>query len=226
MSRISPPSDAALASLCALIYKPAAIVDSFDHFDAGLDDGVCWAFKRLDGFDVIVFRGSVTLQDWIADFRAMAMPTRIGHVHLGFHAGMENVWVEARPYLTQPVIVTGHSLGAARADVLCGLMVADGKPPIARVVFGEPKPGLMDFALHIENVPGRSYRNGDGQHHDLVADVPFSFPPLQYVHPTPIIPVCCPPQGDDFASWGAFAYHHIELYETALAVLEALVKAA
>lgn len=214
------PSDALLASLCGLIYKPVAILNSFDHFDAGGDDGICWAFKHLDGCDVIVFRGSVTLEDWIADFRAMAIPTRIGHAHAGFYNGMESVWVEARPFITQPVIVTGHSLGAARADVLCALMIADGKPPIARVVFGEPKPGLVDLAQRLSAVPGRSYRNGDARHHDLVCDVPFSFPPLQYAHPTPVIPVSCPPRTDDFASWGAFAWHHIELYETALAVLE------
>ncbi|SIO38681.1 Lipase (class 3) [Bradyrhizobium erythrophlei] len=95
---------------------------------------------------------------------------------------------DLRPLTGQPVIVTGHSLGAARAAVMCGLMVADGAAPAARVVFGEPKPGLMDFAERIKDVPARSYRNGDALHHDLVTDVPFSFPPLQYVHPTPIVP--------------------------------------
>jgi hypothetical protein len=66
-------------------------------------------------------------------------------------------------------------------------------------------------------VPGFSYRNGDARHHDLVADVPFSFPPLQYVHPTPIIEVCCRPSGPLFQRLGAFAYHHVELYVAALA---------
>jgi hypothetical protein len=46
---------------------------------------------------------------------------------------MEHVWSEARPLISQPVIVTGHSLGAARADVMCGLMVADGAPAAERV---------------------------------------------------------------------------------------------
>lgn len=213
------PSDALISSYCGMIYQPTAIISGFDHFDAGLDDGVCWALKKLPGFDLVVFRGSITLADWIADFRALAVPSRIGHVHVGFYKGMQNVWTDLRPLLGQPAIVAGHSLGAARAGVMAALMTVDGAPPAARVVFGEPKPGLLDFAEIIKGIPARSYRNGDDLHHDLVCDVPFSFPPLQYVHPTPIVPVCCKPQGDEFASLGAFAWHHVGLYETALAVL-------
>jgi hypothetical protein len=151
----------------------------------------------------------------VFDFRADPIFTRIGHVHDGFHIGMERVWAELRPQLRQPAIITGHSLGAGRAAILTGLMVKDGVPPISRVVFGEPKPGFADLAELIAAVPGRSYRNGDGVHHDLITDVPFSFPPVEYAHPTPIIPVCAPPPADD--RWGAFCWHHIELYEAALA---------
>jgi Lipase (class 3) len=212
------PTDAAIASICAAIYRPAALIEGWAHIDAGLDDGVFWAVKRLAGYDVVCFRGSITLQDWVRDMRALAVPTRVGHAHAGFYAGMENVWSEARPLIQQPVVVCGHSLGAARGAVMTALMVADGAPPIARVVFGEPKPGLLDFAQFVKDVPARSYRNGDDKHHDLVCDVPLSFPPLQYVHPTPIVPVFCPPEGSLFERLGAFAYHHVSLYETALAV--------
>lgn len=213
-----PPTDGAIAALCAAIYLPSAIVD-FDHFDAGEDDGICWAVKKLPGFDVVVLRGSVTTQDWIRDFRAMARLTRVGHVHDGFYAGMEHMWADLRPLLFNPCIVTGHSLGAARAAVLCALMAVDGIPPVTRVVFGEPKPGLIDLAKIISGIPGRSYRNGDDVHHDLVTDVPFSFPPLQYVHPTPIVPVCMRPEGSTFAQLGVFAWHHIQLYSAALAAI-------
>jgi surfactin synthase thioesterase subunit len=111
------------------------------------------------------------------------MPSRIGHVHSGFYAGMEHMWADLKPMLSQPAIITGHSLGAARADVLTALMTVDSVLPVARVVFGEPKPGLLDLAKLITGIPGRSYRNGDDTHHDLITDVPFSFPPEQYVHP-------------------------------------------
>lgn len=225
MIAAAPPSDAALASLCRGIYLPTALLD-FDHFDAGGDDGICWGIKKLPGFDVVVFRGSVTHLDWERDTRALSQLTRVGHVHSGFWVGMEHVWSELRPLVMQPVIVTGHSLGAARAAVLTALMVADGVPPVARVVFGEPKPGLLDLAKIVATVPGRSYRNGNGLYHDLVTDVPFSMPPLQYMHPTPIIPVRADPTGPLFERLGAFAFHHIELYETALAAYLAPAKQA
>ena len=214
---MSMPDDALIASYCGMIYKPTALID-FDHFDAGEDDGVCWAIKKLPGFDLVIFRGSVTALDWMRDLRALATRTRVGHVHIGFWAGMEHVWGDLRPLLTQPAIVAGHSLGAARAAVLTALMVTDAAPPVARVVFGEPKPGMLDLARLVAAVPGRSYRNGDELHHDLITDVPFSLPPLQYMHPTPIIPVFCQPHEDEFVQNGIFAWHHIELYETALNV--------
>lgn len=214
------PSDAALAALCAQIYSPTALTDGFDHYDAGMDDGVCWALKKVDGFDVIVFRGSKTVEDWIRDFQAIAVPSRVGHVHDGFFESMEKVWAEVWHMISQPMIVTGHSLGAARADIITALMVVDGHPPVSRVVFGEPKPGLLDLAQNVIKVPGRSYRNGNKVHHDLVTDVPFSFPPEEYVHPTEVIPICCEPSGDEFATLGVFAWHHIGLYETALATLD------
>lgn len=216
MIQPAPPSDSEIAQICAAIYQPTAIVD-FDHFDAGEDDGICWAIKRLPGFDVVVFRGSVTALDWVRDLRALAVKTRIGHVHIGFSEGMEHMWADARPLISQPCIVTGHSLGAARAAVLCAMMVLDGTVPVARVVFGEPKPGLLDVAELLKAVPGRSYRNGDALHHDLVTDVPFSFPPLQYMHPTAIIPVCAKPGDGLFAKLGIFAWHHMPLYVAALA---------
>jgi hypothetical protein len=210
------PTDADIVALCAAIYGGAgAPVVNWDRFDAGDDDGVCWALKRLSGYDVIVLRGSVSFEDWVRDFRAAPIHTCIGHVHDGFHAGMEHAWADVRLLLKQPAVITGHSLGAGRAAILTGMMVKDGVPPIARIVFGEPKPGFADLAELIKGVPGKCFRNGDGTHHDLVTDVPFTFPPLEYVHPSPIIPVCAPPAAND--RWGAFSYHHIQLYQVALA---------
>lgn len=209
------PSDADLAGLCAGVYGKGSPV-AWDHFDAGEDDGVCWALKRLPGYDVIVLRGSVDLQDWLADFNAVPITTRIGTVHAGFFAGMERAWRDIRALLNQPAIITGHSLGAARASILTGLMVQDGISAAARVVFGEPKPGFVDLAILILGIVGRSYRNGDGTHHDLVTDVPFSFPQLDFTRSSPLISVCALPASDDR---GPFRFHHIELYQAALAAI-------
>lgn len=219
-----PPSDAFLASLCGLIYKPAAIVTGFDHFDPGLDDGVCWGLKKLDGFDVVVFRGSITLGDWLRDVYVLPigqfapLKTRIGHVHAGFFLGMEHVWGEVRALVTQPVIVTGHSLGGARACILTALMVADGASPVRRVTFGEPKTGLADYVEFFKGVPAMAYRNGDAMHHDQVTDLPPSFGAFPMLHPTTLSVVYDAPEGELERQVDVFGWHHIELYETATAV--------
>jgi len=209
-----PITDFDIAALCNAIY--AMVPAAWDHFDPGDDDGACWAIKHLEGIDAIIHRGSVSLQDWILDSDAAAIPTPIGMVHAGFYAPLPKLWEEAKPLLTQArIVVGGHALGAGRASQFCGLMTVDKKPPAARVVFGEPKPGFISLAKIIEGVPGRSYRNGDATHHDLVTDLPFSFPPFEYVHPTPIIPIMATPAPEGFAADGVFAWHHMPLYAEA-----------
>ena len=203
-------TDKDLASICQDTYDSSV---SWDFLDEGVDDGVWWAIRQLDGVDVVAFRGSDDFQDWVVDLRAAPIPTRLGSVHAGFYSGIEKMWAELRGQSSgRPKIITGHSLGAARAAILCGLATLDGAPPHARIVFGEPKPGFIDLAKIIEGITSRSYRNGDNRHHDQVTDLPVTFPPFQYVHPTPIIPICEMPGGDWFSKLGILAWHHIGYY--------------
>lgn len=216
-------SDAEIAALCAGIYaypgQPGVV---WDHYDAGESgDRVCWALKRVPGTVVLVFRGSVTWLDWLRDLTAIADPFHhddVGPVHPGFLSGMRTVERELGGLVSkdEQLVIAGHSLGAGRAAILTGLLVVDGWKPLARVVFGEPKPGFAQLGQLIAGVPGRSYRNGDATSHDLVTDVPFSMPPEEYVHPTPIIPVVAKPVPGLFGQFGAFAWHHMPLYQQAL----------
>lgn len=210
------PTDVDLVNLSADIYINTS---EWDHLDHGLDDGIFWGLKKLDGCDVVVFRGSIIALDWWRDLRAVPFETRnIGTVHAGFHAGMEKMWAEARPMLTNPVCVTGHSLGAARAMILTGLMAADKMPPARCAVFGSPKPGLKDFASKIANVPKALYRNGDNHGHDRVCDVPLPlFGKFDFCDPAILTPVSAPPPNEWIEQWGLFSFHHIQLYQQAVA---------
>jgi len=110
------------------------------------------------------------------------------------------------------VTIAGHSLGAARATLFCGLLIAWGLIPMARVVFGEPRSGCDDLTNLLRVIPHNvSYRNADIHGHDLVTDVPTS-PPFNRV--TPLIDVYAPPPPND--SWGLLAYHHAYLYQNGL----------
>lgn len=185
--------------------------DDFERGDG--DSGICWGCKVVGGVSVIALRGSVTFVDWIRDLWAFAPPFQhgvLGPVHPGFFCGMAVAWDQIRKRTKGPRVVIGHSLGAARAAVLCGLMVLDHEIPLARVVWGEPKPGFRKLADLIRSIPGRSYRNGDGgRHHDLVTDVPLSFPPEEYVRCGKLIDVQQVPT--DW-SWGMFSWHSMSLY--------------
>jgi len=206
------PSDVDLVNLCAAIYKTT---DGWDHYDEAGDDGVVWALKKLDGYDVVVFRGSITAHDWVEDFRAYPTLTNIGTVHSGFYDGMVKMLGELSSMLTQPVMVTGHSLGAARADILCALMTYSRIAPVKRrAVFGEPRAGLADFAAFLAGIPGNGYRNSDRNGHDLVTDVPLRLEGgFHFTHPKPLVDVTASPTGE----WlSPFRYHHIELYQAAM----------
>lgn len=209
------PTDVDLVNLSAAIYDNTS---KWDHFDKGDGDEICWALKKLDGCDVIVFRGSITAHDWIEDFTFFPVQSRIGTVHFGFYSGMERVHAEVSPMLTQQVMVTGHSLGSARADILCALMIVGNKPPIRRAVFGSPRVGMHDFARIVRGIPGDGYRNADAEGHDLVTDVPLHIrnSDLDFIHTKPLVDLPATRTGNVFERNSIFALHHIQIYQASV----------
>jgi Lipase (class 3) len=205
-----------IAQLCLDIYQgqPA----QWDQLEVP-PDGVAFGIKEFPEGIALIFRGSATLQDWLRNAEAIADPSAhqgLGPVHPGFFAGLPELWTRLKPRLTQkPCIVAGHSLGAARASLFTGLMVLDGKAPVRRLCFGEPRPGFPQAAGIIANVRSRSYRNANGRAHDLVTDVPFTSWIEDYVHPTPLVPICAPPSDADVQRDIFFAWHAMRLYVSA-----------
>jgi hypothetical protein len=211
-------TDRRAAELCAALYGYAdAPYVHFEHIDHGEDDGICWALAREGDTDVVIFRGTDNIEDAIRDILAVAWTPcseqRLGPVHIGFFFGLDRVWGEMQPMLRPgaPVCIDGHSLGAARASDMAGIMVAAGRPPARRVIFGEPRPGFAQLADLIKDVPTTSYRNGCGRNVDIVTTVPFSLGPLAYVNSALFTDVTVLPQPND--PWpGDAAYHHLQLY--------------
>lgn len=185
------------------------------------DAGVCTGLKRLDGIDLIIFRGSTTGTDWERDFLAVPLPSRahpkLGWAHPGFLIGLDTALERYRPLLRSGVktIVAGHSLGAGRAAEFGGLLLADDPDlDLEAVLFGEPRSGCETLRHLWAGKPYRSYRNADpsGAGHDLVTDVPTDPP---YCQNRPLIDVFGAPAPTD--PWGLFKYHHVQLYQAALA---------
>lgn len=214
-------SDLDIAELCALIYQDQQTV-GWDHFDGGEDDGVCWGVKIVDGVDVVINRGSKTLQDWLRDAEALANPfehSALGPVHPGFNLGMDRQWSEILSRDRPNRRFGGHSLGAAHASLLTARAVLSGQTPAPRCVFGEPCSTFQHGADVIARAGGSSYRNGDGAHvYDPVTLVPVRFWPELYVHATRMTDVSELPT---MSSRDPFDLHHMPLYRQALAKLAA-----
>src|SRR5262249_52564921 len=127
---------------------------------------------RIDGHLIVVFRGSYTNRDWLLDvlvrsINPAGVPALKG-VHSGFYSGT----VEALDIIMMfyragdEVVIIGHSLGGARAEVVAEEMVDQKIMPVAVVTWGEPapfQPGMPDPVYSFSR-----YRNTEGFEADAV----------------------------------------------------------
>lgn len=94
---------------------------------------------------IIAFRGTCDIGEWLVDFRMRFSATLYGRLHTGFWRSVNSVMAEvfALPDVKSalPVIVTGHSKGAAEALICARWLAAQGKPVQAVVTFGGPRVG-------------------------------------------------------------------------------------
>lgn len=204
------PSDYTLAKLCAQIYTEPA--SSWDNVWQA--DDIYLAHVMMEGVDIIVFRGSRTLADWLRDLDALPHKhPLLGWCHGGFLRYMDLVFEEVMSVVGRNIVVTGHSLGAARASILTGLLLAHGSEVEARVVFGEPRPGFNQLRTIIQQsrCQSRSYRNLE----DPVPTVPVALGTLlRYVHPSE--PLRLDESPVETIRQDLMRFHAIELYVRAL----------
>jgi hypothetical protein len=122
------------ARLCRAIYAYPG--DPPEKWDASaVTAGVMWGIRFEGSCAYVVFRGSDTFLDWLRDitgFDVDQLARRVTHHDIfgpmwdGFLIGMEETWGVIKPLVAKfdQVIFTGHSLGAARADVAAGYALA------------------------------------------------------------------------------------------------------
>ena len=172
------------AQLCGQLYEQHT---SWDHYWEG-GQVVC-ALRKLPDHDVLIFQGSVSALDFLRD--AEGWPTfdpEIGFCHHGFLVQMDEALAEAIPNLTQPAVVTGHSLGAARARIAAAKLSYRGMKVAQLCVFGSPRPGFANARRVIEKsgMAHESWRNMND--------------------PVPLVPAILP-WWEHTESWGTFQEH-------------------
>ena len=160
--------------LCLL---EAATYDPGTSWDTRWTTGGVYVYHRnVRGYDVIAFRGSDNMEDWLRDLKGWPKyHPKLGFCHAGFLEDMDLVAQEVL-LLLQPaskVVVIGHSLGAARALILAALMTVSGLKPDYVVVWGEPRPGFSKLKniLLGGGFLIRSYKNRN----DPVTLLPYYF---------------------------------------------------
>jgi triacylglycerol lipase len=129
------------------------------------------------GATIVAFAGTDPLvpANWLTDFSIEVTPD---NVHRGFDAAARSVTDEVSHVLMarseQPVMLTGHSLGAALAAITAGRVLADpGIRPSAVYAFGMPRAGDAEFAARYnETLGAATFRLVHGD--DIVAAVPPS----------------------------------------------------
>ena len=140
-----------------------SLIDAFDrHGTAGLA-------AQGPTFSVLCFRGSDNVRAWITNLDALPAPWRGGgEVHRGFAAALDVAWPVVETAIQQtapPVVMTGHSLGAALATLAASL-----RPEATLITFGSPRVGDAAFGASMTRRPAESRRYVDNR--DIVCRLP------------------------------------------------------
>lgn len=205
--------DSQLADICAGTYDSTYQFDKIWPLTATRNVWV--SLKKMGGFDVVAFRGSETPGDWFKDIVTdLYLHPVLGGVHQGFSFGIDETYDAILKDLKQPLIIVGHSLGAARALLVAGLMVARGIPVSKVMTCGSPRPGVMTLKTILKDIEIKSYHN----RFDPVPYLPVPSIGLNYTHPRELIKINIAPPLLDIEP---LADHHIELYQAGIKALEA-----
>lgn len=127
-------------------------------------DGTQAAVLDTKRHQVLVFRGTSNVQDWLTNLDAWTVkrPEFTGEVHQGFYDALMVVLDDIVHHLQSHKIlwITGHSLGGALATLASGLFRG------TLYTFGSPRVGNKEFS---EVVFGNRFTNNN----DIVPRVPI-----------------------------------------------------
>lgn len=160
-----------LASLCLMAYKGL----EFYHSKFIGNSQHKFVIETSNKY-IIIFRGSVNLQDWLDDLDIYTSYFYDKNVKIGFLNSLEEDQNRQLKY-DKPVIVTGHSLGGA-VSILHAFELAMNGTIIDKVVtFGSPRVGTRAFQEYYDTLlKDNTFRYVNG------SDVVPRIPPTTFCH--------------------------------------------
>jgi triacylglycerol lipase len=158
----------ALARISKLAYKDKEQFETvalsklgFSHFKAFQSQGTAAYLMADDEKIVVVFRGSDQIKDWLNDLDVDLVGGPLGgKIHEGFARMLHYVWRDLQLEIRQlklaasqqnrslPLLLTGHSLGAALATLATAYLREKDQPVQGLYSFGSPRVGDRNFARY------------------------------------------------------------------------------
>ncbi len=140
---------------------------------------------KSDRANILVFRGSQTLNDWITNIQARQQDYTVagvnrGKVHRGFLTFYNNLQKQIQDVIkllnpAAPVYLTGHSLGSVLATLTAVDMAtssAKTKPQLQLYTYASPRIGDPTFAQFFNTTVPNTYRVFNMA--DMVPEIPAS----------------------------------------------------
>lgn len=207
MTAVDIPTNMDVVNLIASSYEPSMNSQWTVLYKENKTAGIHAGLKQVGNVSVVIFRGSVTPEDWMRDlvselFGFIDNFGSLGPLPLGFLQGMSTAWHKIVPYLQSSVIVGGHSLGAAHAAIFSGMLMASRRKILQTVLCGCPRPGMRTLKELLAKTDILNIRNLE----DFVTDAPSS-PPYEQVR---FFTEVDGGQGSD--PLDPFRMHHIQFY--------------
>ena len=155
----------------------------FVHFSEGRRDTEVLVGRRSNTELLVALGGSESGRDWIVDVAAARVSWKGVRVHAGFlakaQAAYPRIQEHVERYLSsggaRRVVVTGHSLGGAMAQLIAVMLEDDFANLEVRVMtFGAPRVGADDWVEKYNGYPGlRSATIHWVNQQDFVSSFPF-----------------------------------------------------
>jgi len=146
-------------------------------------NGVDFSIVENDDAIDIIFRGTSDWRDAIRDLEALMIDCPFGRVHKGAWEGVTEAIDFCLPSLSpdKPTRLSGHSLGAMRAQMGACSLYLRGYRNIEVVTFASPRWGNADAIKYYLQIKNRTYRNyKDMWVYDFFTTIPVWLPTLPF----------------------------------------------